>query len=344
MGCTGDREKGPPEQAQRWDYITLQDFKSKSSWNVIAYIWLWLMAIVAVGVYAADTYTAVNLLAFNHWTSKIQPALDIKYSRWIFAGCILLSWALAVIEWIRAIRAIRRGGVAESYMDPLAVTLQSMRGQGWRRFLVFGALTKSRKGADYVAFFVYFAFKGAVRIVVAEGPRQVINGMTLYAVAQKDLFNGTVDHHSWAEQFWINLQKMFDANKLQAATMVTMLFTAIIWIFSALCLITATILYLLFLWHYIPQQDGRLSIYCRRKVDKRLEKIVEVKVKAAFEEDERRRRRKPISRGKRLASCHHQQRPSLLASPLCLNSPRRRPRVMTSCLNSHWHDRIPRLQ
>ena len=155
MGCGGEREKGPRDQSQKWDFITLADFKSTSSWNTLAYVWLWTMALVAVLVYAADTYTAVNLLAFNRWTAKVQPALDIKYSRWIFAGCILFSWALAIIEWIRAIRVIKRGGVAESYMDPLAVSLQSMRGQGWRRFLVFSALTKSRKGADYVAFFVY---------------------------------------------------------------------------------------------------------------------------------------------------------------------------------------------
>lgn len=49
-------------------------------------------------------------------------------------------------------------------MDPMAVILQSMRmgsqGRGWRRFLVFAELTKSKKGVDYIALFVYFQFKG----------------------------------------------------------------------------------------------------------------------------------------------------------------------------------------
>jgi hypothetical protein len=33
------------------------------------------------------------------------------------------------------------------------------RGRGWRRFLVFAELTKSKKGAEYVALFAYFSFE-----------------------------------------------------------------------------------------------------------------------------------------------------------------------------------------
>lgn len=139
---------------------TLPDFHPRSSWTPISYAWLWFLAFIAVAVYAADTYTAVNLLAFDRWSSQIQPAIAFKYSKWIFAICIIISWALCAFEWVRAIRVIRRNGVAESYMNPLAVTLQSMRGKGWKRFLVFAELTKSKKGVDYVALFVYFQFKG----------------------------------------------------------------------------------------------------------------------------------------------------------------------------------------
>lgn len=62
-----------------------------------------------------------------------------------------------------AIRAIKSDGVARSYLDPLAVRVQSIRlgsGQGWRRFLVFAELTKSKKGSEYVAVFSYFSFEG----------------------------------------------------------------------------------------------------------------------------------------------------------------------------------------
>jgi hypothetical protein len=249
------------------------------------------MGIIAVAVYGADTFTAVNLLAYDKWSSQIEPSIPLKYSKWIFAACIMFSWVLCFFEWVRAIRVIRRGSVAESYMDSVAVTLQSMRPNGWKRFLVFAELTKSKKGVDYVALFVYFAFKGAVRIIFAEGPRQVVNAITLYSFMQSDLIPvgdhaATADHSSF-EQFWINVETLAEANREQAVVLFTMLFTLVIWVISALCLIIAVILYLVFLWHYIPQSDGRLSNYCRRKIDRRLEKAVGQKVKQALEEQEK---------------------------------------------------------
>lgn len=249
------------------------------------------MALVSVAVYGADTFTAVNLLAYDKWSSQIEPSIPLKYSKWIFAACIMFSWALCIFEWVRAIRVIRRGSVAESYMDSVAVTLQSMRPKGWKRFLVFAELTKSKKGVDYIALFVYFAFKGAVRIILAEGPRQVVNAITLYSFMQSDLIPtgdhaATADHSSF-EQFWINVETLAEANREQAVVLFTMLFTLVIWVISALCLIVAVVLYLVFLWHYIPQRDGRLSNYCRRKIDNRLEKVVGQKVKQALEEQEK---------------------------------------------------------
>lgn len=76
----------------------------------------------------------------------------------------MLSWVLLAYRWLRAIRVMRRGVVAASYLDPLAVRVQSVRmgknGRGWRRFLLFTELTKGRKGAEYVALFSYFSFEG----------------------------------------------------------------------------------------------------------------------------------------------------------------------------------------
>ena len=196
MGCCGEREKGPPELKQKWEFINLGDFKCTSAWTPLGYIWLWMLGAIGVSVYAADTFTAVNLLAFDRWSSEVKPTIPFRISKWIFAACIFFSWALCIYEWLRAIRIIKRGGVAASYMDPVAASLQSMRSKGWRRFLVFTELTKSKKGVDYIAFFVYFAFEGAIRIILAEGPRQVVNALTLYAVMNAKLINQEGDDHS----------------------------------------------------------------------------------------------------------------------------------------------------
>ena len=58
---------------------------------------------------------------------------------------------------------MRTGVITASYLDPLAVRIESVRpgkARGWRRFLVFAALTKGRKGSEYVALFTYFSFEG----------------------------------------------------------------------------------------------------------------------------------------------------------------------------------------
>lgn len=289
MGCFGgDREKGPPEHKQEWEFINLPDFKNRSCWTPVAYIWLWLMALVAIAVYGVDTFTAVNLLVFDKWSSQVDPVIPFKYSKWIFAICILLSWALCIFEVLRAIRVIRRGGVAASYMDPIGGSLQCMRPKGWKRFLVFAELTRSKKGTDYVAFFVYFAFQGALRVIVCEGPRQVINGLTLGSLFESKLINqAATQGEPPLEQLFLNIQALADENLQQVIILGSMLFTLVIWIFSALCLLIAGILYLVFLWHYIPQRDGRLRIYCRRKIDRRLERIVGDKVRDAIEEENR---------------------------------------------------------
>lgn len=287
-----------PEEYQKWDYITLSDFTSSSCGTAFSYCWLWFLAFIGVTVYGLDTYTAVNLLAFDKWDATFKPTIPLYVAKWIFAGCILFSWLLLAYEWFKAIRVMKRQNVAESYLDPLAVTAQSMRmgqnGQGWRRFLVFKELTKSKKGADYTALFCFFQFKGAVRVCLAEGPRQAINALTLYSIMRASLIpvgaHAPNDGNAPFVQFWVNVKILYETSPQQAIVLFTMLFTFVIWLFSALSLLAAAIFYVGFLWHYLPK-DGGLFKYCRRKVDKRLATLVNTKAKHALEKEEFRRRR-----------------------------------------------------
>ncbi|EXJ89538.1 hypothetical protein A1O3_02605 [Capronia epimyces CBS 606.96] len=304
MGCCGEREKyGNLNAEQKWEYINLDDFKSTSCWTPFAYGYLLVMLIVSLSVYAVDTFTAINLLAFDRWAGQIKPEIPLHISRWIFAGCIILSFVLLVYRWIRAVRVMRQGGVAKSYLDPLAVRVQSIRwgqGRGWKRFLVFAELTKSRKGADYVALFTYFSFEAWLRIVFAEGPRQVVNAITLYSVMKLKLIpegdHAATDGHSPVVQFFVNIGILADENHLQAVILFGMLWTLFIWVISMLSLIISIILYLLFLWHHIPTDDGGLTGYCRNKINRRMERIVKVKVdKALRKENELRARQEAMA-------------------------------------------------
>ncbi|KAJ4299031.1 Potassium transporter [Kalmusia sp. IMI 367209] len=301
MGCCGDREKGiTVTEEQKWDYITLSDFKSTSCLTPFSYIWLWILVIISGAVYAADAFTAVNLLAFNKWSSQVKPKVDFNITKWIFAVCIIVSYVFLAYRWIRAIRVLRSGGVAECYLEPLAAIFQSMRltkeGQGWRRFLVFAELTKSRKGVDYIALFVYFQFKGALIIILAQGPRIAINGLTLWAVMQAQIIpegdHAAPKGKSPVAQFFLNIETMVQqGNKQETVIYFTMLFSLVIWVIAFLSLFFSVLFYVFFLWHYVPKADGSLTQYCRRKIESRLERIVSKKIKKALEKQDLKRKK-----------------------------------------------------
>ena len=95
-------------------------------------------------------------------------------------------------------------------------------------------------------------------------------------------------NHSSVGQFFVNVQILAAENREQAVILFGMLFTFVIWLFSVLGLLLATLFYVFYLWHHVPSSDGSLAKYCRRKVDKRLSQIVGVKINKAIERENRR--------------------------------------------------------
>ena len=95
-------------------------------------------------------------------------------------------------------------------------------------------------------------------------------------------------NHSSVGQFFVNVQILAAGNREQAVILFGMLFTFVVWLFSVLSLLLATLFYAFYLWHHIPSSDGSLAKYCRRKVDKRLSRIVGVKINKAIERENRR--------------------------------------------------------
>lgn len=89
--------------------------------------------------------------------------------------------------------------------------------------------------------------------------------------------------HTPIVQFFVNVQILAGKEREQAAILFGMLFTLIIWVFSALSLLLAVIFYIVFLWHHV--REGSLSKYCRRKIDTRLHQIVKKKVNKALNKE-----------------------------------------------------------
>ncbi|CAK7214201.1 Potassium transporter [Sporothrix bragantina] len=304
MGFMSHGIKGEVRPEQKWDYIGLNDFKSQSCFTPIAYAYLYFSLGLSIAVYAVDTFTAVNLLVFDRWSSEIAPTQLISFtaSKWIFSICIILSVINLAYEHIRAMRIMRRGSVAECYLDNLAVRLESVRlgkGQGWKRFLVFAELTKSKKGAEYIALFTYFSFQSWIRVLLCSGPRQVVNALTLLSVYNAQLSVTGEDVGNTLLQFFDKIRILAEGNYREAVILSGMIFTLVIWVFSFLSLLLAFLFFLFFLWGYIPRSDGGLSGYCSRKINKRLMKIVTSKVNTALEEEERRRKKAELKAAKK---------------------------------------------
>ncbi|KAJ3481374.1 hypothetical protein NLG97_g7836 [Lecanicillium saksenae] len=274
--CCGNRKKQTREFAdQQWDYINLQDFKATGCGAPFAYGYLWFSLILSIAVYSIDSFTAVQLIAFNRWSSAIRPAISFDVSRWIFAICIILSFVNLGYEVIRAIRVMKRNNVAECYMDPLAVRWESIRvgkGQGWRRFLVFAALTKTW-----------------IRVLICSGPRQVINAFTLKSVYEAKLSTNAKSVDGAFLGFFDKVKILAQEDYRQAAILSGMAFTFVIWAFALIFLVLAVLFYVFFLFHWIPRADGGLTGYCERKINKALLKIVTKRVNKALAKNEARK-------------------------------------------------------
>ena len=101
MGIFGGRtaKSDSPAAEQKWDYINLNDFKSTSCLTPMSYGILYISLVISVACYAVDLFTAINLLVFDRWSGQVKPVVPFSITRWIFAGCIILSWILLGLRW-----------------------------------------------------------------------------------------------------------------------------------------------------------------------------------------------------------------------------------------------------
>lgn len=109
-------------------------------------------------------------------------------------------------------------------------------------FCFFDHISNSTRLSDDFAFFVFFRFKSWKRLLLADGPRQTINGLTLYAVW---LVKNAEDPSSWYD-----VSKYFKGNSLSTSALtVTSFFTVVVFAGSLLLLTVAAIAYVPLLLH-----------------------------------------------------------------------------------------------
>lgn len=91
-----------------------------------------------------------------------------------------------------------------------------------------------------------------------------------------------------------------------------MVFTVTVWAFSFLSLLIGAFFFVFFLWGWIPREDGSLSGYCERKINKRLMGIVSTKIDAAIADQERQRKRAELRAAKKAGELPPEERKATL--------------------------------
>lgn len=269
--CCGNaswkREEVPDH---KFDFIDVRDFRNNGWFQHLKYAFLFIMVIKSFAVYVADIYTAVTLLAFGHFSGSLYDKVQndpennfrvpISYGRWIFSGCIIFSFLLLAYEAHKSRAIVKSRDISYAYTNVMANNYYSLR--SYEHFCFFDHINDSKKKKDELAFFIFFTFKGWKRLLVADGPRQVVNFFTLY---------GLGSFANWST----NPYDYYEGNIFTGIMILSMLFTVAVFAGSFILLMLAGIAYVPLLCYI----KGNLKEYCCHKVDKRVTELVHMKKK-----------------------------------------------------------------
>lgn len=259
--CLENREKWARQVGQSsFDLVDMTQFHSTSFRIIISYIFMYVQIIITLAVYASDIYTAIMLLAFDRWASSISPYVPFHISRWLFGGCILFSFVLLIYDYIQAYRVWKRYNICLTYTNPICRTIYSIK--GFNYFCLFAKITKSKEFTDYVALFVFFTFKGWANLLLAEGPRQVLNALTLYSVLKID------------DDFVGAVTALAEKSHVEAVVVSFMAFSLLIWVIS-MCMFILALFCSCSVWTQVRRHNCKsLEEYCCVRIDKRVAELV----------------------------------------------------------------------
>ncbi|OJT10218.1 hypothetical protein TRAPUB_13323 [Trametes pubescens] len=253
----------------KFDFVDTREFRDNSCGGRLKYLWLYVGVLISFLVYVSDIFTAVTMLTTTSWSNAIFnscPAdqsngcvyIPFDVGRWLFFGCVVFSFLLLAYEAYKAKKIIQSRDISYAFTNVMANKYYSLR--SYDHFCFFNHIAASTKRMDDFAFFVFFTFKSWKRLLFADGPRQSINALTLYAFYLSKEDDGP---------FW-QVSKYFDGDYITSALTVSTAFTVFVFALSLLMLIIAGICYIPLLCHI----QGNLKEYCCHKVDKRISEII----------------------------------------------------------------------
>lgn len=268
--CSGPAWKREIVPDHKFDFIDTREFTDNGCGMRMKYLWLYIIVLKDFLVYCIDIFTAITMLTTSSWSNQIFNscpksedngcvAVPFQIGKWLFVGCIIFSFLLLAYEAQKAKKIIASRDISYAFTNIMANNYYSLR--SYDHFCFFAHISDSTKTADDFAFFVFFTFKSWKRVLLADGPRQSINALTLYSFYLVKEDKGP----------WYEVSKYFEGNSvITSALTVSTLSTVIIFVGSLLLLIVAGICYIPLLCHI----QGNLKEYCCYKVDKRISEII----------------------------------------------------------------------
>jgi len=263
--CGGPKWKREEVKDHKFDFIHTQDFIDNRPFMRLKYLWLYLIILKDFLVYVSDIFSAITRLTTKSWSTETinqcQDCLSINAdaSKWLFVGCVIFGFLLLGYESRKAKRIIASRDISYAFTNVMANNYYSIR--SYAHFCFFDHISNSTELSDDFAFFIFFTFKSWKRLLLADGPRQAINALTLYAVYKVN---------SNKPGNWWNPSKYFNGSISVSALTITTFFTVIVFAGSLLLLLAAAICYIPLLLHI----RGNLKEYCCHIVDKRIEEVI----------------------------------------------------------------------
>ncbi|KAF9095685.1 hypothetical protein BGX29_003466 [Mortierella sp. GBA35] len=259
----------------KFDFIDVEDYVDNSLWRKFKYSLVFAIVIKGILIYCADLWTAVNLLVSGTWSSDLGvehdqisfKSINISFEiyKWVFAACIILSFILLAWDMKKAVAIINSRDISYAFTSMIAYRYYAIK--SYAHFCLFEQIHNTKKQIDEIAFFCFFTFRGWKRLLFADGPRQVINGIILITVVNKNRDKqGNINP---------NILK-YGYGTMPAITMGLMTFTLTLWVISVLLMLAAVVLYIPLVIHI----QGNLKEFCCHKIDKRIDELVKKKAKA----------------------------------------------------------------
>ncbi|KAI9636117.1 putative vacuole protein, partial [Dioszegia hungarica] len=264
--CCDAEWKREVVQDHKWDFINVNEFRKTDFLTRFKYVWRYILLFKSLAVYGLDIFTAVTMISSDRWNNAItakgsEGVVEVKFiiAKWVFVGCIIFSFLLLGYEWYKARQVVKSQDISYAFTNLLANDYFSFK--NYDNFCLFCHIEGSTKKKDDFAFFIFFTFKEWKRLLLADGPRQSINGLMLYSFGQA---NG------WQTS---NIPAYWNEDPITAMLLFSMIATVLIFAGSMLLLIAAAVLYVPLLCYI----QGNLKEYVCHKVDKRLSELVKKK-------------------------------------------------------------------